>query len=319
VLPSLVWHYDEPFADSSAIPTFYVSQLSSQHVTVVLTGDGGDESFGGYRRYLAMAVGGRLPVPGLIRPGLRGLSSRLAAAGDRPQLHRAARALDMLGQPPSRRYATLVSCFRPERKLQIYTDELREQVGGIDSYQLIDEAFAASDAPSQAGKIMDVDIHTYLPGDILVKLDIATMACSLEARCPFLDHHLMEWSAGLPVQLKVRKGTTKFLLKQAMEPWLPHEVLYRGKQGFGVPMAAWLRTSFRDLARDVLTDATARSRGLFRPEAITTMLAEHDQGHNHAQLLWALIQFELWHRAYVDTAAVYPAAPPGRRPGVLPA
>jgi asparagine synthase (glutamine-hydrolysing) len=319
VLPSLAWHYDEPFADSSAIPTFYVSQLSSQHVTVVLTGDGGDESFGGYKRYLAMAIGGWLPVPGLIRPGLRSLSSRLAAVEDRPRLYKAARALDALGQPPSRRYAMLVSYFTPEQKLQIYTDELREQVGGIDSYQLIDQAFAASSAPSRIGKVMDVDIHTYLPGDILVKLDIATMACSLEARCPFLDHHLMEWSAGLPARLKVRRGTTKFLLKKAMEPWLPHEVLHRSKQGFGVPMATWLRTSFRDLARDVLTDGTARSRGLFRPEAIANMLAEHDQGHDHARLLWALIQFELWHRTYADAPAVHPAAPPRCRPGALPA
>jgi asparagine synthase (glutamine-hydrolysing) len=318
VLPSLAWHYDEPFADSSAIPTFYVSQLSSQYVTVVLTGDGGDESFGGYQRYQryqAMALAARLPVPGFIRPGLR----RLAAAGDRPRMRRAANALDALGQPPSRRYAMLVSYFTPEQKLQIYTDELREQVGGIDSYQLIDEAFAASSAPSEIGKIMDVDIHTYLPGDILVKVDIATMACSIEARCPFLDHHLLEWSAGLPTHLKIRRGTTKFLLKKAMEPWLPHEVLNRSKQGFGVPMATWLRTSFRDLARDVLTDGTARSRGLFRPEAITNMLAEHDQGNDHARLLWALIQFELWHRTYVDAPAVHPAAPPRCRPGALPA
>ena len=317
VLPALTWHYDEPFGDSSAIPTFYVSQLSSQHVTVVLTGDGSDESFGGYQRYRlyqAMAVAGQLPVPGVIRPGLR----RLAAAGDRPRMRRAAKALDALGQPPSRRYAMLVSYLTPEQKLQIYTDELYEQVGGIDSYQLIDQAFAASSASSRIGKIMDVDIDTYLPGDILVKLDIATMACSLEARCPFLDHHLMEWSAGLPTQLKIRRGTTKFLLKKAMEPWLPPEVLNRSKRGFSVPMATWLRTSFRDLARDVLTDGTARSRGLFRPEAITNMLAEHDQGHDHARLLWALIQFELWHRAYVDVPAVHPAAPPRCRSGALP-
>ena len=320
VLPSLAWHFDEPFADSSAIPTFYVSKLSSQHVTVVLTGDGGDEFFGGYQRYRRyLAAAGRLPVPGVIRPALRGLSSRLAAAGDRPRMHKAVRALDVLGQPPSRRYARFVSYFTPEQKLQIYTDDLREQVGGIDSYQLIDEAFAASRAPSRAGRIMDVDIHTYLPGDILVKLDIASMACSLEARCPFLDQHLMEWAAGLPGHLKLRRGTTKFLLKKAMEPWLPPELLTRRKQGFGVPMAAWLRTGFRDLARDVLTDATARSRGLFRPEAVANMLAEHDQGNDHARLLWALIQFELWHRAYVDTPGVHPAAPPGCRPGVLPA
>jgi asparagine synthase (glutamine-hydrolysing) len=319
LLPSLTWHYDEPFADSSAIPTFYVSQLSSQHVTVVLTGDGGDESFGGYQRYLAMAVAGQLPVPGVVRPGLRRLSSRLAGAGDWPRVQRVARALDVLGQPPSRRYARLVSCFMPEQKSRLYSAELREQVGDIDSYCLIDQAFARSRALSQVGKIMEVDIHTYLPGDILAKVDIATMACSLEARCPFLDHQLMEWAAGLPDRFKLRKGTTKFLLKKAMEPWLPPELLGRDKHGFGVPMATWLRTSFRDLARDVLTDATARSRGLFRPEAVTGLLAEHDQGHNHAALLWSLIQFELWHRAYADVSPVHPTAPPRCRSGALPA
>jgi asparagine synthase (glutamine-hydrolysing) len=128
----------------------------------------------------------------------------------------------------------------------------------------------------------------------------------------------MEWAAGLPAQLKVRRGTTKFLLKKAMEPWLPPELLSRGKQGFGVPMAAWLRTSCRDLARDVLTDATARSRGLFRPEAIKTMLAEHDQGRDHAHRIWALIQFELWHRVYMDAAAVHRAVPPACRSDALP-
>jgi asparagine synthase (glutamine-hydrolysing) len=311
VLPTLAWHYDEPFADSSAIPTFYVSQLSSRQVTVVLTGDGGDESFGGYQRYQRYLALGP-PVPQLIRPGLRGLSSRLDAAG--PRLRRAARALDALGSPPARRYARLVSYFTPEQKLRMYTGELRELVGGVDSYRLIEQAFAASAATTPAGRIMDVDIRTYLPGDILVKLDIATMACSLEARCPFLDHHLMEWAAGLPAELKLRRGATKVLLKRAMEPWLPHDLLHRSKQGFGVPMAKWLRTDFRDLARDVLTDGTARSRGLFRPEAVAGMLAEHDGGHDHARLLWALIQFELWHRAHVDAPGVQRAAPSGCQP-----
>jgi len=319
VLPTLVSHFDEPFADSSAIPTFYVSRLSSQHVTVVLTGDGGDESFGGYMRYLAMARLGRLPVPGAIRPSLRSMSRGLFTVGDGPRIQKAARLLDVLSQPNNRRYARLVSCFMPEHKLRIYTNELNEQVGGVDSYELIDRAFAASSSPSLAGKLMDVDIHTYLPGDILVKVDIATMACSLEARCPFLDHHLIEWAGGLPTQLKLHRGDTKFLLKKAMEPWLPRELLSRDKQGFGVPMATWLRTSFRDIARDVLTDATACSRGLFQPEAIRKMLAEHDQGRDHAARIWALIQFELWHRAYVDALVVHPAAPPGYRTGALPA
>ena len=317
LLPTLAWHFDEPFADSSAIPTFYVSQLSSQHVTVVLTGDGGDESFGGYERYLAMAALGRIPVPAFVQPGLRRLGSRLQLAGG--QRSRVGRALDAAGQPKSRRYAEFMSYFTPEQKARLYTDEWREQLAGIDSYLLVRNAFAASSAPSDLGRIMDVDINTYLPGDLLVKVDIATMACSLEARCPFLDHHLMEWAAGLPARLKVRRGTTKFLLKKAVAPWLPPELISRRKQGFGVPMATWLRTEFQGLARDVLTDATARSRGLFRPEAVERMLAEHDQGQDHSRCLWALIQFELWHRAFVDAPATPLSAPSGCPSDVLPA
>jgi len=319
LLPTLAWHFDEPFADSSAIPTFYVSQLSSQHVTVVLTGDGGDESFGGYERYLAMAALGRIPVPAPARLGLRRLGSRLQlAGGQRSRVGRLGRALDAAGQPRSRRYAEFMSYFTPEQKARLYTDEWREQLAGIDSYLLVRNAFAASSAPSDLGRIMDVDINTYLPGDLLVKVDIATMACSLEARCPFLDHHLMEWAAGLPARLKVRRGTTKFLLKKAVAPWLPPELISRRKQGFGVPMATWLRTEFRELARDVLTDATARSRGLFRPEVVESMLADHDQGQDHTRCLWALIQFELWHRAFVDTPAIPLSAPSGCPSGVLP-
>ena len=148
---------------------------------------------------------------------------------------------------------------------------------------------------------MDVDVQTYLPGDLLAKVDITTMACSLEARSPFLDHHLMEWAAGLPAQLKVRWMTTKFLLKQAMLPWLPDDLVTRRKQGFGVPIASWLRTELRDMSWDVLTDPTARSRGLFRPEAVSGLLSEHEQGIDHSTRIWALIQFELWHRNFIDT------------------
>lgn len=147
---------------------------------------------------------------------------------------------------------------------------------------------------------MDVDVNTYLPGDLLAKVDISTMANSLEARSPFLDHHLMEWAAGLPTQLKLRSMTTKYLLKRAMAPWLPAEVIDRPKMGFAVPLAAWLRGELRDLAWDVLTDGTARGRGFFRPEAVTTLLTRHANGWNESARLWALIQFELWHRRFLD-------------------
>ena len=205
----------------------------------------------------------------------------------------------MLGEPVPRRYARLMSYFTPEQKLDLYSDALREQLADVDSYELLDQAFAESRARSDIGRIMDVDVNTYLPGDLLAKVDITTMACSLEARSPFLDHHLMEWAAGLPARLKVRSGTTKFLLKQAMMPVASAPISStRGKQGFGVPLASWLRTDLRELSRDVLTDSTARSRGLFRPEAVSRLLSEHEQGIDHSTRIWALIQFELWHRNF---------------------
>jgi asparagine synthase (glutamine-hydrolysing) len=196
-----------------------------------------------------------------------------------------------------------MSYFTPEQKDALYTGELRARLAGVDSYQLMDEVFYASRADSDIGRIMDVDANTYLPGDLLVKMDIATMANSVEARSPFLDHQLMEWAAGLPADLKIRSGTTKYLLKKAVAEWLPAELIGRPKMGFGVPLAAWLRTELRELSWDVLTDATARSRGFFRPEAVAGLLRQHQAGRDHGSRIWALIQFELWHRMFIDKPA----------------
>lgn len=303
VLPTLAWHFDEPFADSSAIPSYYVAKMSREHVTVVLNGDGGDECFGGYRRYVAMARSRRITLPSALGPRLDRLGALLAAhSAAHSPLWKAGRVLGLLSHPPSRRYARMMSYFTPEQKFALYSDALREQLAGVDSYEIMDAAFTASRADSELGTIMDVDINTYLPGDLLVKVDITTMANSLEARSPFLDHRLMEWAAGLPADLKVRGRTTKYLLKKAVADWLPPELPHRPKMGFGVPMAAWLRTELRELSWDLLTDQTARSRGLFRPETITRLLRGHEEGDDHSVRIWALIQFELWHRVFVDGA-----------------
>jgi asparagine synthase (glutamine-hydrolysing) len=308
VLPTLAWHFDEPFADSSAIPSFYVARMSRERVTVVLNGDGGDECFGGYRRYLAMARTQRVSVPGRMRPLLTGAGGFLAGHGEPGSpLHKVSRVLELIGYPGPRRYARLMSYFTPEQKHALYTPELRARLAGLDSYTLMDEAYAASRADTGVGRFIDVDVNTYLPGDLLAKVDITTMANSLEARSPFLDHLLMEWAAGLPTRLKVRAGTTKYLLKKAVAPWLPAELVDRPKMGFGVPLAAWLRTELRELAWDVLTDRTARSRGFFRPEEVSRLLVEHQDGRDHGSRIWALVQFELWHRMFLDQAK--PRAP----------
>lgn len=309
ILPRLAWHFDEPFADSSAIPSFYVAQLSRKHVTVALNGDGGDECFGGYQRYALMNQARRIPV--LPRP-LAALSAR---AGDlitrrssyRSLPRRLGRLMRFAAEHPSRRYASLMSCFKPEQKADLYTDQLRDRLAEVDSYLLLESIFRDSSASGDLGRILDVDLMSYLPGDLLVKVDISTMANSLEARSPFLDHHLLEWAAALPTRLHVRGSQTKTLLKRAVAPWLPPELLRFPKQGFGVPLAAWLRGELRDLAHDVLTDDTARGRGLFRPEAVRALLRRHANGADHSARLWALLQFELWHRAHAGPGGLVAA------------
>ncbi|MEU3917595.1 asparagine synthase (glutamine-hydrolyzing) [Streptomyces sp. NPDC029004] len=310
VLPTVTRHFDEPFADSSAIPSFFVAELSRRHVTVVLNGDGGDESFGGYRRYAYMKKVGRRQAPRRLHSVLNRVGSALAEASTAPRLRRVGRGLRLLGETPQHRYASLMSYFTNENKDALYTDAMHEQLDHLDSYELIGEVFDSSRADEDVNRLMDVDVNTYLPGDLLVKVDITTMAHSLEARSPFLDHHLMEWAAGLPGRWKVDGQVTKALLKKAMAPWLPSELITRPKAGFGVPLADWLRCELRPLAFDLLTDHTARSRGLFRPEVVRGLLQDHDEGRDRSTRLWSLLQFELWHRTCAEAICDTATAPP---------
>lgn len=299
-LPTLTWHFDEPFADSSAIPSFYVAKLARHEATVVLNGDGGDECFGGYGRYVAMTRPW-IPVPRVVRPWAERVGRHLTAWPALPSpVRRVGRFMEVAGHPPARRYARLISYFTPREKHELYTPQLRARLAEADSLALVADAFAGSNADCDAGRAIEADVATYLHGDLLVKMDLATMANSIEARSPFLDQHLMEWAAGLPTRFKIRSGVTKWILKESMAAWLPTELIVRPKQGFTVPIGSWLRTELRALSWDVLTDATARSRGYFRPETVTRLLTEHGLGRDHGRKIWALVQFELWHRMFVD-------------------
>jgi asparagine synthase (glutamine-hydrolysing) len=306
LLPELAWQFDEPFADPSAIPSYYVARLSRQHVTVVLTGDGGDECFGGYERYAVMQRLDRVRRlwPGWLFDRIGG--TVVAHAGKGTDLRRLGQSMQRMGMTAQDRYATTMSIFTQQQKLDLYTDDLRTELGEVDSWALLAQADQRSMAQDVAGRLMDVDINTYLPGDLLAKVDVSTMANSLEARSPFLDHRLLEWAAHLPTHLKVRSHSTKYLLKRSVEPWLPAEVINRPKMGFSVPLAGWLRGELRDLAWSVLTDETARARGLFRPEAVTGMLNRHAEGRDESRHIWTLMQFELWHRRFLDPAAAPP-------------
>ena len=312
VLPRLVWHYGEPFADPSAVPTWYVAELARRRVTVALTGDGGDECFLGYSRYQAMRHLDRLDR--MPRWGGAAVARLLAAAPGTVQrklrLRQIRAVLEAPRSAPAQRYAPTIAFFADRDKGEGYGAAMR----GISSHSALDllEPYFA-EAGSLVGGANWADIHTYLPDDLMVKVDVASMAHGLEARSPLLDHVLLEWAAGLPDAVKIAGGVTKALFKTAMAPYLPREILYRPKRGFGCPIDRWFRGELKELAYDILLSQSARERGLFRPDYVTRLLDEHCTFQfDHQTRLWALLMLELWFRMWIDapadTAVLRPAA-----------
>ncbi len=305
ILPKLTWHYDEPFGDSSAVPTYYVAQMTRQHVTVALNGDAGDEAFGGYDRYVANVLAAsfdRWPGAGLLRRAIRWGLTLWPRTGRRSSLlYRGRRFLDGLTEVPERRYARWFCHFYGDRKDELCSPEFRAAWGEDDALEVLLRAYRESDAPDFIDATLGVDAALYLPDDLLVKVDIASMAHSLEARSPFLDHEFMEFAATIPSDLKLRGRTKKYILKRALADLLPEEILHRPKMGFGVPIDHWLRHELRDVAYDTLLGARSMERGYFRRETVLRLLDEHVQGMaNWHYLLWTLLMLELWHRTYVD-------------------
>ncbi len=304
ILPKLVWHYNEPFADSSAIPTYYLSQLTRQHVTVALNGDAGDENFAGYDRYLANQLACRYEkIPLILRKGTEWTVKKLPDSG-RPKsfTHRTKRFFEAVSEEPERRYSRWMSHFNNERKNDLYTDEFKEQVGSSDSVDLLLDAYASSDAEDFIDATLDVDVNMYLAGDLLVKVDIASMANSLEARSPLLDHRFMEYVASIPSGLKLKGNVTKYIFKKAVKNILPDEIINRPKMGFGVPIDHWFRNELKEMAYDILLGKRAVERGHFRKETVQTLLDEHSSGKAHWHyLLWNLLMLELWYREFIDS------------------
>ncbi len=298
VLSTLIRVYDEPFADSSAIPTYYVSQLSRPFVTVVLNGDGGDELLAGYGRY-ALTPTDRLAarwLSGTTRNLLGEMVASLPAG-----LGRVRSCLVRMLAPFSRAYLSRICYFSPSEKQALYTSEFSETARSEDSYDLLLRWFEAAQAADLLDQLLSVDTGSYLPDDLLVKVDRATMAHSLEGRSPLLDHHLLEFAAALPVEMKVKQGTSKYLMKRAMRGILPDEVLDRPKMGFGVPIDQWFRGPCRDLLRETLLSARARARGYFSPRAVERIVEAHQRMEgNFGYRLYALLMLELWHREYRD-------------------
>ncbi len=303
VLPQLVWHYGEPFADPSAIPTYYLAEMARRRVTVALNGDGGDECFLGYRRYKAMGYVSRLDrMPGWSRTGLErllGLAPR--AAQRRFKISRIRDVLLASGQLPGRRYGLTLASFTDRDKEEGYGVAMRDELERS-ALDLLEPYFVG--AGSLVAGANRADIHTYLPDDLLVKVDVASMAHGLEPRSPLLDHVLMEWVADIPEQLKMVRGETKALLKSAMEPYLPDELLYRPKMGFSCPVDQWFRDELKEFAYDTLLAQCARERGLWRPHYVRLLLDEHCRhDRDHHPRLWALLMLELWFRMWIDAPA----------------
>jgi asparagine synthase (glutamine-hydrolysing) len=305
LLPRLAWQHDEPFGDSSAVPTACVAEMARRQVTVALTGDAGDEAFGGYERYAACGLAAgldRWPGAGILRAAAAGLGRALPRAGARGGLlARSRRFLAALGDPPERRYGRWLCHVLGDAKRALCTEAFQAAAGeGDDLARLVGLWRESGDTDARAAALA-VDLGLYLPDDLLVKADVATMSHALEARSPFVDHELMEFAATIPVGLKVRGFRTKHILREALSGLVPDPILARPKMGFGAPIDHWLRHELRELVEDALLSPRALGRGLVRPQAVRGLVEEHRTGRaNHRDALWLLLMLELWHRAHLD-------------------
>jgi asparagine synthase (glutamine-hydrolysing) len=311
IVPRIVRHYGEPFADSSAIPSFYLSELTRRHVTVALNGDGGDESFGGYQRYVANAVAARLDaIPAPLRRATAMVGARLRDRGDVSSIaNRFRRLAGTLALDGATRYSQYVSWFDAAQRDALYAPAFAVEVAGADASDEIAARWESGTADAVVDRMLEVDVATYLVDDLIAKVDIATMAHALEARSPLLDHELMQLAASIPANLKVRGGEKKWIFREALRPWLPSEILDRPKQGFSVPLSSWLRGDLQSWAREILLDTSTLDRGYFNADTVRGLLDRHAAGADgDAHRIYSLLMLELWQRELVDSPALALAA-----------
>jgi asparagine synthase (glutamine-hydrolysing) len=299
VVPKLAWHYDEPFADSSAVPTYYVSKIARQHVTVALSGDGGDENFAGYRRYKFDVRENwmRSLVPAAARRGVFGPLARWYPKADwAPRIFRAKSTLQSLSRSPLEGYFNTMSSCPPEMKGKLLGADVLRRLNGYDSIDVLRYHYERADTDDPLSRIQYVDIKTYLVDDILVKVDRASMANSLEVRCPLLDHRLMELIAQIPSGLKLHHGCGKYIFKKALEPIVPRSILDRRKWGFGVPLATWFRTDLKDFAHDAVF---GKPDDYLNYTFLAQCWKQHQRGQRDwSSLLWQVLMFKAWQEAF---------------------
>ncbi|HKO87446.1 MAG TPA: XrtA/PEP-CTERM system amidotransferase [Burkholderiales bacterium] len=300
--------YDEPYADSSAIPTYRVCQLARKHVTVALSGDGGDENFGGYRRYrmhlMEERMRGALPLS--FRRPIFGLLGRVYPKADwAPRAFRAKSTFEALARDSVEAYFTGVSIVRDRARRALFSNNFRSQLGGYQALEVFRRHAARAQTDDSLSMLQYLDLKTYLVGDINTKVDRASMAHSLEVREPLMDHHLVEWLATLPTSLKVRGQESKWLLKKSMEPYLPADIMYRPKMGFAVPLARWFRGPLRERVRESLLGERLADTGIFDQKQLRQLVEQHESGiRDHSSALWTVLMFESFLRNVMDEQRV---------------
>ncbi|MEW5977983.1 MAG: asparagine synthase (glutamine-hydrolyzing) [Acidobacteriota bacterium] len=294
-IEKLAWHYDEPFSDSSALPTYYVSKVAREKVTVCLSGDGGDENFAGYRRYWFDLRENwlRAVLPSTLRRAVFGPMAYVYPKMDwAPQFLRAKATFQSLAQEPVEGYFESMSTFRKLDKCRALSGDVQNQLRGYDSVDVFRAHYLQSGSDDPLSRIQYLDIKTYLTDDILTKVDRASMATSLEVRCPLLDHKLMELIASMPPTLKLKGRMAKYLFKRAMERYLPNEIIHRRKMGFGVPLAQWFRGGIKDFAHEHLV---SKSDPYLSSGFIRTIWHQHQSGsRDRSSQLWSVLMFRLW-------------------------
>ena len=295
LIDTLAATYDEPFADSSAIPTYRVCQLARKHVTVALSGDGGDENFAGYRRYRMHLAEerARSALPLAIRQHVFGPLGRWYPKLDRaPRIFRAKSTFQALSRSTVDAYFHSVSIIRDDQRAQLLSPEVRRDLQGYQAAQVMRDHARRAPRTDALSLVQYLDIKTYLPGDILVKVDRASMAHSLEVRVPMLDYTLIDWAFSLPADVKLRGAEGKYILKKSLEPYLPNDVLYRKKMGFAVPVARWFRGPLRAKVRSTLLSGPVAESGLFQSDQLTQLIGQHESGaRDNSAALWTLLMF----------------------------
>ncbi len=308
MLPRIIWHYDEPFGDSSAIPQMYLSRVTRDVVKVALSGDGGDELFCGYPRYQAVRLAHRLDrLPSFVRKMFAWKLWQRFPSSTRQRSfgRRLKRFIAALGQSPERRYLRWIGIFDDQLRKDLYTSEFAERISGFDSGEFLLQAYSHAEGRDFVTRTTAADVHSYLPCDILTKVDIATMSYSLECRSPFMDHAVVELAARMPLRLKQDNQKGKRILTETFADLIPKSIQHRSKMGFGVPIDHWFRKELRDLLQDTLLDQTARDRGILEPATVQRLVDEHQSGRwDHSYRLWNLICLEQWCRMFLDTQAV---------------